>query len=97
MSKATKKRPQIVAHRPVIKQYTIIEYPPCMANISSPEAVRYRIGPVRQRYERREEQTGMPTLQCGNVATFQIEDQWYCKKHAAAIALEMLAVPVEEI
>jgi hypothetical protein len=43
------------------------------------------------------EETGMHPLQCGNVATYQIEDQWYCKKHAAAIALELLAVPVESL
>lgn len=94
----TKKKP-IVHHKPVIKQYAILEYPPCMAAISSPEAVRYRLHTyqVKDRYRAREDETGMPPLQCGNVATYQIGDDWYCRKHAALIALDMLAVPVEDL
>lgn len=96
---AARKKPtkRIVQHRPIIKQYAIVEYPPCMAAVSSPEAIGYRMRAVRERYARRENETGMPPLQCGNVATYQIGDEWYCRKHAALIALDMLAVPVEDM
>lgn len=95
-----KPQPQIVSHRPqqpVVRQYTIVEYPPCCAPVRTSEAVRWRFSVRKAQYEQREQETGMPPLQCGNVATYQIDDQWYCKKHAAAIALEMLAVPVESL
>ncbi len=92
-------RPSIIAHRPqlpIIRQYTVVEYPPCCASISTAETIRWRTSVRRSQYERREEETGLPPLQCGNVATYEIADRWYCKKHAQAIALEMLAVPAEE-
>lgn len=97
MSTRQKPRAKIVQHKPVIKQYTVFEYPPCMAAISSPEAQRYRLYSVKDRFDAREDRTGMPALQCGNTATYQIGNEWYCKKHAAYIALEILAVPVEDM
>jgi len=94
----TKAKPRkIVKHvrqGPVIRQYSIVEYPPCMASVSSPETVRYRLHVVRNHYEAREDDKGLPILQCGHTATYQIGDEWYCRKHAALIALDMIAVPV---
>jgi hypothetical protein len=95
MAKGKKTQPpRIVAHRPVVQQRVIYQWPPCEADLVSPEAIEYRLRQVSPHHRAAAQR--VDGIQCGNFSSYTIDGHWYCKKHAGAIALEMLAVPVEE-
>jgi hypothetical protein len=94
-----KRKPKIVKHsRPSIIDYRpdILVWPNCEAEITSPESLRYRLGKDTQ-FARSAARRDLTPFQCGNVAGYNIGGQWFCRKHASLIALDMLAVPIEEL
>ena len=93
MKKRASRKPRAVPKLPVIVHYPIMERPRCSQDISTPEALRYRDLPdVRRRYESR----GVTGYGCGNQASYRIGDEWFCTKHAGAIALALLSVEADE-
>lgn len=91
------KRPKVVAHRPRIVSYEPVFTPPslpvCTQRITTQATLDWRHG--NEREIRKAERLGVPLYQCFQTATYQIDGQWYCKRHAALIALDILAEDVE--
>jgi hypothetical protein len=86
-----KQRPKIVEHRPrVVLERSIIQWPACEADLRSPEAIEYRLN-ARGSHHQAAIARGVEGIRCGNFGSYTIDGHWYCRKHAAYIALEMLA------
>lgn len=63
--------------------------PTCSATVCTDSTIAWRQRDARQL--RKADRLGVPLLNCFQRATYQIAGQWYCKKHAGVIALELLA------
>jgi hypothetical protein len=86
-----KQRPKIVEHRPrVVLERQIVQWPACEADLRSPEAIEYRTRGIG-RHNENAILRGVEGIRCGNFGSYTIDGHWYCRKHAAYIALEMLS------
>ena len=86
-----KQRPKIVSHRPRVieERPKIVQWPACEADLRSPEAIEYRLRGIG--IHQAQIARGVEGIRCGNFGSYTIDGHWYCRKHAAYIALEMLA------
>lgn len=77
-------RPRVLNYEPMI-----LKLPQCQADIKTESTISWRTG--NESAMRKAERLGVDLYQCFQTATYKIGERWYCKKHAAAIALEMLS------
>ena len=89
--KVKRARPRVVSMRPRVIDYTpeFVELPRCEQEVSTPSTINWRAG--RQEQIAKAQRLGVGLFQCFQTATYKIGDSWYCRKHAALIALDMLA------
>lgn len=83
--------PRIVRHRFEVPP----RFPLCEADVQTAETIRWRMATQNSRDARRRAEKGAEMFQCGNYASYTIDEHWYCKKHAALIALDLLTAEQE--
>lgn len=65
------------------------EMPICSATVSTEATINWRQRAERQK--QKADRLGVPLLNCFQRAVYTIDGRWYCGKHAAVIALQLLA------
>lgn len=78
------RRTRILNYEPMITRL-----PMCSASVTSTETITWR--ERNDRCIRKAERLGVDLMNCFQTATYKIGDRWFCRKHAALIALDMLA------
>jgi hypothetical protein len=86
-----KPKARIVSHRPRVIDHTPPSWklPPCSAQVVTESTMSWRTRNIEQ--IRKAERLDRDLYQCFQTATYEINGRWYCRKHAALVALDLLA------
>ncbi|HXQ32756.1 MAG TPA: hypothetical protein VN843_01920, partial [Anaerolineales bacterium] len=63
--------------------------PRCEAEVSSESEIAWRTG--NEQAINKAQRLGVDLYQCFMTGTYLVGNRWYCKRHAALIALDLLA------